>query len=273
MATREAELFKDKVEVTLDGRQIFYLFFGGAVIACLVFILGVTVGRRVEARSNPVSAGAAHDPLAALDELDAEASGGELAFPAALRGEVDRPLGAVDERLARGGGAKKVVEPTALAAAPVAPAPVAPAPEAAAVKPAEVEEPAEPEADDAPPVAIGEAAKKPADKAIVAPAADKALAVAAKKPEPAAVKADKPVGGPGKFTLQLSSFQDKVEAEAFLQRMKQAGYTPYMMLAEVEGKGRWFRIRVGDYQTFQDAVAAKADFESKQKVIAYVTRK
>src|SRR5688500_15644551 len=99
MAPRDAELFKDKVEITLDGRQIFYLFFGGAVITCLVFILGVTVGRRVEARSAPPPVPAAvDDPLAALDKLDAEAGAGELAFPAALRGS-DGELGAVDARL------------------------------------------------------------------------------------------------------------------------------------------------------------------------------
>ena len=43
MAGTDSELYKDKIEVSLDGRQIFYLFFGGAVVACLVFVLGVTV--------------------------------------------------------------------------------------------------------------------------------------------------------------------------------------------------------------------------------------
>ena len=50
--SREPELYKDKIEVSLDGRQIFYLFFGGAVIVGLVFVLGVMVGRRVEARGH-----------------------------------------------------------------------------------------------------------------------------------------------------------------------------------------------------------------------------
>ena len=38
---RETELYKDKIEVSLDGRQIFYLFFGGAVIGWPVFDVGV----------------------------------------------------------------------------------------------------------------------------------------------------------------------------------------------------------------------------------------
>src|SRR5687767_13077856 len=70
--SREAELYKDKIEVSLDGRQIFYLFFGGAVIVGLVFVLGVMVGRRVEARGHVDHArtSTAADPLAALDRLE-----------------------------------------------------------------------------------------------------------------------------------------------------------------------------------------------------------
>jgi hypothetical protein len=102
MPGRDGELFKDRIEVTLDGRQIFYLFFGGAVIACMVFVLGVMVGRRIEARESATTepADPAHDPLAALDQLEIRSSP-ELAFPAALRGDGNKtPLGAVDATLA-----------------------------------------------------------------------------------------------------------------------------------------------------------------------------
>ena len=79
MTSREPELYKDKVEISLDGRQIFYLFFGGAVIVGMVFVLGVLVGRRVEARGHidRASTHAASDPLAALDRL--EGTSGPLA--------------------------------------------------------------------------------------------------------------------------------------------------------------------------------------------------
>jgi len=67
MPSREPEFYKDKIEVSLDGRQIFYLFFGGAAIAGLVFVIGVMVGRRIEARSHLDRAETqpASDPLAA----------------------------------------------------------------------------------------------------------------------------------------------------------------------------------------------------------------
>jgi hypothetical protein len=104
MVTRaaEPELYKDKIEVSLDGRQIFYLFFGGAVVACLVFVLGVMVGRRLESRAHvdrAAATSATRDPLAALDRL-AEGKG-EMTFPSALGSaappvtEVDRAIQAV----------------------------------------------------------------------------------------------------------------------------------------------------------------------------------
>ena len=52
MRAADTELFRDKIELSLDGKQVFYLFFGGAVLASMVFVLGVTIGRRVEARAH-----------------------------------------------------------------------------------------------------------------------------------------------------------------------------------------------------------------------------
>ena len=99
MSRAEAvELYKDKIEVSLDGRQIFYLFFGGAVIVGLVFVLGVMVGRRVEARGHVdrASVAATVDPLAALDRLE---GGNGLSFQGALRGN-DAPTSDVEKTIA-----------------------------------------------------------------------------------------------------------------------------------------------------------------------------
>jgi cell division septation protein DedD len=76
---REMHKWTDKVELSLDNRQIFILFFGLSVVGCFVFALGVMVGRRVEwggaAESTPT------EPLAALDAgMD-----DELTFAAGLR--------------------------------------------------------------------------------------------------------------------------------------------------------------------------------------------
>ncbi|HEX8108066.1 MAG TPA: hypothetical protein VF516_10090, partial [Kofleriaceae bacterium] len=111
MPSREPELYKDKIEVSLDGRQIFYLFFGGAVIVGMVFVLGVLVGRRVEARghldrTDRADPPASTDPLAALDRLERS---DHLSFHGALTGnetptDVEKAIGELERRRAANRG-------------------------------------------------------------------------------------------------------------------------------------------------------------------------
>jgi DedD protein len=214
----ENELFRDKVEITLEGRQVFYLFFGGAVIASLVFVLGVMVGKRVEARAHvgetPAGTSPASDPLAALDELGPDPG----ASPAlTYQAELSKPM------------------PPEPVMAPL-PAPAAPA---AAV------------------------ADKPADKPAAKPA-DKPGDQPADKPAE-----DKPKK---KFTLQISSFRDKPDADAMVKTLSEAGFSPYITEAEVEGKGTWYRVRLGTYDSYDAAAEAKDKFEAAQKLTAYVSR-
>src|SRR5215471_20598639 len=63
---RDVDRWRDKIEVKLDNRQVFFLFFGSAVVACMLFVLGVIVGKRIESRGR-AEALELQDPLAALD--------------------------------------------------------------------------------------------------------------------------------------------------------------------------------------------------------------
>jgi hypothetical protein len=87
---RDVERWKDKVEVRLDNRQVFFLFFGSAMVACMLFVLGVIVGKRLESRGR-AQAPVIEDPLAALDRFGVEGAGSPtapsaLTFPRALLG-------------------------------------------------------------------------------------------------------------------------------------------------------------------------------------------
>ncbi|ACY15878.1 SPOR domain-containing protein [Haliangium ochraceum] len=230
----DAELFKDKIEISLDGRQIFYLFFGGAVLASLVFVLGVMVGRRVEARvhvdERPATS-ATRDPLAALDALarrPVALSEDDLAFPNALAGG-ETTLGEVDRVLASAHPAAAKPKPAASPAKPAA----KPAPAASAREDAEAE------------------AETQATHASEGRAPDQAEA---------------------KFTLQLSSFQERAEAEAFYAKLRSSGYAPYVKESEVDDKGTFYRVRLGGYPSYDEAVEAKQAFEKSEHIIAYVTR-
>jgi cell division septation protein DedD len=72
---REMHKWKDKVEMSLDNRQIFFLFFGLSVVGCFVFALGVMVGRRVDWNPEGQVAALAGDSLAVLDEQGGDGPG------------------------------------------------------------------------------------------------------------------------------------------------------------------------------------------------------
>lgn len=289
MPSREPELYKDKVEVSLDGRQIFYLFFGGAVLVGMVFVLGVMVGRRVESRSHVDRldhAQGTRDPLAALDGLE----GKKLTFQSALvktdpKTEVEHQIDQIEA---------KAKEPEKKPAAPVADKPE---------KTDKIEKPADKKADDAKKPKDDKAKKddkarkdggepitKP-DQAMAAPKkiekADKAKKIddtaingdvvtamdppINAKPEAKVADAKAETKG-GKFTLQLSSFQDRHEADNFLSSVKAAGYQAYVTEAEVSGKGTFYRVRLGTYRSLEAANDAKADVEKSLKKTASVMR-
>src|SRR4051794_41277103 len=73
---RDIDRWKDKIEVRLDNRQVAFLFFGSALVACMLFILGVMVGKRLESRGKAV-APEIEDPLALLDKVAAAPAAAE----------------------------------------------------------------------------------------------------------------------------------------------------------------------------------------------------
>lgn len=175
------ERWREKIEVRLDNRQVFFLFFGSALVACMLFVLGVMVGKRIESRGQadaPVLA----DPLAALDRARQPPPG--VAAP-------DQPL-TFQSTLVSGTGAPKGRTSVHTLASGAVPRPVAaksvPAPAS-------------------PPKPL------PAKAVASAPAVPKPVAVA--KPPTAPVDAAK---ARGRFTLHLSTFASPGEAEAFAQK-------------------------------------------------------
>jgi cell division protein FtsN len=271
MASTPEGMYKDKIEVSLDGRQIFYLFFGGAVIVGLVFVLGVMVGKRVEARGHldRAQTPTATDPLAALDRLEGSAG---LTFQTALTGseparDVDKTIAAIEKDKAAAKQAAEVAAKLDKKDKKLEQHEAAKKPEdkkldqhADAKKPDDLK--IDKKADD------NKTADKKADDKKADRADDKkADAVKPKKHDDAAKLDDK-----ARFTLQLSSFQDKTEADAFISTVKAAGFQPYITEAEVEGKGTFYRVRVGSYRSLDAANDAKSDLDKTLKKPAQVMK-
>jgi DedD protein len=230
---RTAGKWQDRVELRLDNRQVFFLFFGSAVVACMLFVLGVMVGKRIESRGQADAAPLA-DPLAALDRARQPPPGvaapAELSFPSRL------------------------IKAAAPAIKPPKPAPIK---LAKAVPPVVKPVPAVPPPAVKPVATASTPALKPALAA--SPPAAKPVATAS----PVAADAAK---SRGKFTLQLSTFATADDAAVFAQNYPGA----FVISGEVPGKGTAYRVRYGNFASYKDATAAKETFEKQHNMIALI---
>lgn len=239
---QDQDKWRDRVELSLDNRQIFLIFSAMAVVVALVFALGVVVGKRMalDAPDKPAT-----DPLALLDQISGEQAHQErkLTFPQALTHAPRRP-------------------PSARAEPAVAPA----KPKAGETPAPAEQEPQRPSRQQSTPMAREESRPK------ASVAAHKEAVPPGRKPAVDKGKA-KQDSATSQYTLQLSSFQDRLEAEQFMERLRSGGLTPRMVPAQIPGRGLWYRVRIGDYGSWDQALAAKEDFERSHKVIAYVARR
>jgi septal ring-binding cell division protein DamX len=306
---RDVERWRDKIEVRLDNRQVFFLFFGSALVACLLFVLGVVVGKRLESRGRAV-APEVEDPLALLDKVATTPRSTQtpaVTFPQTLFGGKSTQNGAkrtdlklaepklADSNKSEPGKITEAGKPTAKNGEPSQA--VSATPEKASTKPANGKlvalldskpavpaRPVEPKA--SPSVGKAVAAATPTN-APAAPAPSEAVVAAAPAGQQTAEAAPAPpknapvpvIGaaatdsakGKAHFTLQLSSFQDRGEAEAFATKF--GSEKTYLVVSDLPGKGTWYRVRVGDFATAKDAYAGKLAFEKKHGVIAYVAQR
>lgn len=216
-------------------------------------MLGVIVGKRIEARSAEKAAPFVEDPLAALDELGNAEEG--LTFHSALSDKRDGR---------KGKAAAPAVKDEARGAVARA--------EAAAPTVVEGEDPDRQDEEPAaeikgkPEAPRNEKPDKPAAKV----AENKPAAAEGRVAKDKDAKAD--LKNKSHFTLQLSAFATKGEALDFVKRLKDAGYKPYVTESQVPGKGLMYRVRLGDFVSRESAMSAKNDFERKQKLVAYVAK-
>ena len=262
------------VEVFLDNRQVFLLFFASAVILSLVFTLGVVVGKRADRQSVPVEGA---DPLALLDQMGGAGEDREddeaLTFHEALGtpGEAGE-AGEAGEPSQGGQAADAAPEAERVAQSGRAGSPRSRGNkvrgEEARGEEARGEE------------ARGEEARSEArrestrSKARAARGGDKQrdAAVGRRTGTRRGSMEEDARPRPGSYTLQLSAFQDRHEARLFMEKLRGAGLEPYMVATTIPGRGVWFRVRLGRYSTWDEALTAKQRFERAQKIIAYVAK-
>jgi cell division septation protein DedD len=238
---RDVHRMKEKYEVSLDNRQIISLTVGGLVMVGAVFVLGVVVGKKlaIEEPTAPPK-----DLLAALDKR----AGAVVPEPAVQK---DASLTFQDELTKK---------------------PELPVVEAKPIPPPKAELP----------IVEAKPAPKPVELAVAEPApAPKTESVPTRMQDAGALRdaiaraqktaAPPPTSPDGNFTLQLSAYQDKAEADRFAANLRDKGYAPFIVEATVPGKGVWFRVRMGRFPSRDAAGRYLADFKRETAIDAIVT--
>jgi cell division septation protein DedD len=224
---------REKFELSLDGRQIASIVVGALVILGVVFVLGLNVGRQIGVRH--AEAARAGD-LAALDR-------GPTPAPT-----VDQASLTFHDRLIK---ERPVARPSVPAVAEVEVA-MPPPPPATATGSEPAPPPPTPTA-----AATASAVPAPSTKTV-------ARAVA-----PTAVATTTVPSASGAFTIQLGAAQDRADADRLAARFR--SFHPRVEPADVPGKGRWYRVRVGSFESREAAERYRRDVARETGAAGFVT--
>ena len=278
---RDAHRMKEKFDLSLDNRQIVSLLIAGIVVMGAVFVLGVVVGKKL---ADNKQTAAAQDLLSALDAkaeaLDKVQQEPALTFPDELTRRspsepalpAQAPKAAVkpapEKATAEKAPSEKAPEKVAEASAPMEDSKPEAEPKAEAPEKVAAAKPAEPAARAEAP--RGKVEEAPVTARTASPDGGLKSAIARAQQQQAPRRPAEATPG-GAFTLQLSAYQARAEADRFAARLRDRGYAPYIVAAQVPGKGTWHRVRMGSFATKEAAARYLADFKRETQLPAFVT--
>lgn len=246
MASTHDDAFR---EIQLSGKQLVFVAMAGLVIAVVIFLFGVQVGRGVLAqRGLPEAADAAGSPEPPLASapLSQPSSGAPVTAGEKLSyaERLSSPQPAA-EQLKKPGDPAPAPVVTAPAPKPDSPAPVVPT-RAAATSPAP---------------AKASAPVPPAAAPTRLPAAAAPAPVVAASPEPP---------GTG-FSIQVAALAKRDEADVIARRLAGKGYPAYVV-APAQGTPNMYRVRVGKYKERHEADTVAARLQKEEQFKPWVVR-
>jgi cell division septation protein DedD len=81
------------------------------------------------------------------------------------------------------------------------------------------------------------------------------------------------VGRDGEYTLQVISYRTSEEAELFADALRSRGHDAFIQEADVEDRGRFYRVRIGPFETQGDAERARRRVEAEEQMSTFVVRR
>jgi cell division septation protein DedD len=220
-------------EIHLTGKQLVFLFMAATVVAVVIFLLGVLVGRGVQAERDT----GAGSTLVSAPQIVPDAAPATSPENSVVNAQADtRPVAApppVDES----GNANKVEGK-------------APALEAAA-RP--------------------EHAAAGARGAVKEPAAAAKGATPARPATSSAQQAASEGAGDG-YAVQVVAVKTRAEADAIVKRLASKGYRAYVFAPKGKAPAGMFRVRVGTFPSLNEAKAASQKLEKEEQYKPWIIR-
>jgi cell division septation protein DedD len=242
-------------EIQLKGKQLVFLFMAATVVAVVVFLCGVMVGRGVQGSVVGSVEQAGFDPGGAEPTLSpARAASTDRTAPITAQETLtyssllEDPAPLAESLAPAAEPATVVSEPVVLAPSP----PVSSQPDSAIATPQAVARAAAPAA-----------APSPAPT-VVAPAVARPLATAPAIAEPSAPLAEPPGSG---FVVQVAAVRQRAQANAIASGLSAKGY-----LAFVTVSGPNFRVRVGKYADRGEAESVASRLAQEERFEPWITR-
>lgn len=223
-------------EIQLSGKQLVFLFMATTVVAIVIFLCGILIGRGVQQARGSVIEDTTTESLAeaSTDETAAAPTSGT---PTNVEG------------LTYAGNLQSQTPP-----------------------PAEVQPGAAADLRQtvgAPPV--GEPAAPPVTTPPVKAAAPTRQESAAPPPPPPAAAAVPAATGDGGFTVQVTALKNRPEADAIANRLQARGYKAYVV-APAGGAQVIYKVRVGMDMQRADAEKVMRRLQSEEKFKPWITR-
>lgn len=73
-----------------------------------------------------------------------------------------------------------------------------------------------------------------------------------------------------RYSVQVGSYTNVDEAHSMVNYWKQKGYNAFMISADIPGKGRWYRVRMGGFNLKTDAEAYLSKVIQRENIEAFV---
>ncbi|MBW2375822.1 MAG: SPOR domain-containing protein [Deltaproteobacteria bacterium] len=75
-----------------------------------------------------------------------------------------------------------------------------------------------------------------------------------------------------RYTLQVISYRDAQEAQVFASALRKRGHAAYVTTGTVEDRGTHWRVRIGPFETRQEAQGYRTTFEQEEGMNTFIVR-